>query len=438
MIEVMDSVRWILTLLAIVLCLDRIFSEKIHGHDTEYLITTTTSNTSNVPFSTWQLDILQDIYDSTNGDQWTYGLNVASTDVAWDFTQSNPDPCGQKWEGVGCDYGDPPKITALTLNQMNLDGTLPDSIGRFGDQLSSLTINQNPLLFGTIPSTISNLTGLFTLSLSSTSLSGSFPEMVFELPWLSTLSLNYNALSGTLTNTGWNKSQLLTQISLMSNNFYGPIPTQWFQPISITQIVASINHFTGSFPSDISSSCQLSLLDLSLNDLNGTLPITITKLSKLKKLTLFKNNFSGSIPSSLDKLTRLQSLELDTNSFTGLIPPSLLNLQKLTLLYLFNNHFTGSLPAFGSKYRMYFLNVFNNYLSGSLPANITAAGGMAAFDVHANFFTGSLPVGLMKSNVDMVLLYLHNNQFTGTIPSLNGFHELTYSRFDWKCSERIG
>ena len=385
-------------------------------------------NGSCAPFSTSQLSILQDLYESTNGDQWVYPLFA----IPWNFNVPYPDPCavGATWYGISC--SGLCQISGINLISNNLHGVLPDSLGQFGPQFTVLTINQNRGLFGTIPESIGNLTSLLSLTLSTNNLYGTFPESLFNCHSLISLNINDNDLTGTLPQTGWiNAFPILSTLIINYNEFSGPVPVEWFQMYSLGQLNAPLNAFTGTFPSLISPSSQLYQLDLSMNRLNGTLPYSVGNLKKMKKLILFSNFFTGSLPSSIDKMTSLTSLELDGNAFTGSLPSSLLNLKKLQYFYLFNNHFTGQLPAFGSTNRIQNFNIFNNYFSHTLPANITLSGGMRSFDIHANLFTGTLPSVLMEKNSMMVYLYVHNNAFTGTIASLSKFTSLQQSRFDW-------
>ncbi len=133
-------------------------------------------NGSCLPLPDYQLQALYDIYTSTNGDNWVYGIVVPG--IPWNFTTfPYPDPCGDHWAGLSCNICE---IQGINLVEMNLDGTLPQSIGQFGSQLRALTIIDNPLLHGTIPSTIGNLTHLESLSLAYSQLSGSFPTEILN------------------------------------------------------------------------------------------------------------------------------------------------------------------------------------------------------------------------------------------------------------------
>ena len=386
-------------------------------------------NGSCLPLPDYQLQALYDLYTSTNGDNWVYGIVVPG--IPWNFTTTPyPDPCGDHWAGLSCNICE---IQGINLVEMNLDGTLPQSIGQFGSQLRALTIIGNPLLHGTIPSTIGNLTHLEALSLAYSQLSGSFPVEILNgmVTNLTVILLGNNALTGPIPSLGWSQLTQLKFLNIENNSFSGSIPIEWFHLPSLLHINAGINKLVGSLPSNISSLSQLIAVEFPTNLLEGSLPVTLTQLTQLQRLILDDNRLTGTVFSSIDQLYHLQYLVLNTNGFHGTIPASLLSLSKLQYLYLYNNHFTGSLPCFGaSSTSIRFFNVFNNHLSGTLPDNITLAGGMYSFDIHANRFTGSLPLALMTHNPYLKLLYLHSNMLTGTIPSLHNFTSLIFSRFD--------
>ena len=394
------------------------------------LSTIATNSTSCIPFPPIQLDSLQDIYTSTNGRYWVYGESESTlTSVPWNFSQPFPDPCNQNWAGITCSgcY-----VNTLNLVNMNLSGTIPQSIGGFGSSLISLTISQNPLLHGTIPPTFYNFTNLVVLNLQANSLTGSFPSSISQkgMKSLQSIYLRSNMLTGSLPSTGWTSLPQLQNLYLAYNHFDGSIPIDWFHLKHIRVIDGSDNYFSGTITSNISTTCSLVELNLAYNMLYGSLTSNIVNLHNLEHLILYRNLLSGTLSSNLDKLTQLKYLMIDTNIFVGTIPTSLLNLQNLEYFYLFNNLFHGTLPAFGSKYGIGFFNIFNNYLTGTLPNNITAAGGMITFDIHANLFTGTLPAAFMKKNPYMRYIYIQNNNFTGTIPSLEALTSLQFARFD--------
>jgi len=94
---------------------------------------------------------------------------------------------------------------------------------------------------------------------------------------------------------------------------------------SLTQISLVSNQFTGGIPSDISNLVNLNNLYLSNNQFSGPLPSEIGFLS-LSNLTLDGNQFTGPIPPSYGNLTNLNQLDLSDNSLTGCYDPALTTL----------------------------------------------------------------------------------------------------------------
>lgn len=95
-------------------------------------------------------NVLQDLYDTLEGDDWDY----PDPEVAWFSTN---DLC--TWSGVTCDNG---RVVELNLSNFGLEGTLPDSIGNLS-ALRVLDVGENDNLGGALPTTLTNLTNLQTL-----------------------------------------------------------------------------------------------------------------------------------------------------------------------------------------------------------------------------------------------------------------------------------
>lgn len=142
------------------------------------------------------------------------------------------------------------------------------------------------------------------------------------------LHLTNMGLSGTIDIDALNQIPGLRTISLMNNNFSGPMPE--FNKLGVLKaLLLSGNAFSGEIASDFFS-----------------------HLNSLKKVWLNGNKFTGNIPDSLAQLTHLIELHLENNQFTGSIPQFK---QGITSLDLSNNKLEGEIPASLSKYNV---NVF--------------------------------------------------------------------------------
>ena len=149
---------------------------------------------------------LVDLYNSTNGANWTNKTN-------W---LTGCTPCG--WYGVTCTNG---RVTRLNLIGNSLVGTLPASLSAL-TSLQSLELGANALTGG-IPSGIGSLTALQTLNLSRTQLGGGIPAGLGQLTRLQNLLLNESALTGSLPASLGTLAQL-QNLQLYTNQLSGCFP----------------------------------------------------------------------------------------------------------------------------------------------------------------------------------------------------------------------
>ena len=124
---------------------------------------------------------LKALYQSTDGANWIDPWNLDEDLVNWN---------GVELHSSGC-------VRAVTLNNRNLNGTLPAEL--FNLQLvESLEILNNPELIGSIPNTIKNIPTCSNLKLSGNGLSDLIPPDLDDLCELKVLDLSNNNLSGIL------------------------------------------------------------------------------------------------------------------------------------------------------------------------------------------------------------------------------------------------
>ncbi|XP_019462574.1 PREDICTED: pollen receptor-like kinase 3 [Lupinus angustifolius] len=133
---------------------------------------------------------------------------------------------------------------------------------------------------------------------------------------------------------------------------------------------------------DIEALMQIrSLRSISLinNNFSGPMP-EFNKLGALKAIYLTKNQFSGPIPSDFfSGLGSLKKIWISNNKFSGKIPDSLRKLKFLNELHLENNEFSGPVPEFDHDIKS--LDMSNNKLQGAIPASMVKFG--------ANSFSGN-------------------------------------------------
>lgn len=327
---------------------------------------------------------LTTLYTSTNGGGWTDRTNwrnAGNTDFGAPGTECT-------WYGVVCDAPET-HVTELLLSSNLLTGTIPSQISNLsGLQYLELWGNQ---LSGSIPPQIGSLTGLLGLDLYSNLLTGSIPPELGNLTALQFLYLDSNQLSGAIP----------VQIGGLTNLQY-----LWL----------SSNQLTGSIPTQIGNLPSLVYLYLDGNLLSGSIPAELGNLSTLVDLVLSDNLLTGSIPSQLGALTNLQTLSLWGNQLSGGIPAALGSLAALQYLYLDGNQLTGSIPsALGSLTNLLYLDLRENLLSGSIPPELGNLVNLLSLSLYHNQLSGSLPSQLGNLTT-LQSLYLSANQLSGAIP----------------------
>ncbi|KAL3684443.1 hypothetical protein R1sor_002465 [Riccia sorocarpa] len=104
----------------------------------------------------------------------------------------------------------------------------------------------------------------------------------------------------------------------------------------------------------------------------------------------------GTIPSQFGTLDRLTALDLSNNSFRGPLPPSLASIRTLRILNLADNRLSGDLPLFkkNTLLNLQILLLRNNNFTGNLSSLFSGFGSKSSvskINLSNNSFTGTLP-----------------------------------------------
>eukprot|EP00937_MAST-01D_sp_MAST-1D-sp2_P007692 g7692.t1 len=203
--------------------------------------------------------VLEDFYHCLKGEQWR---NQKQWHTKYDiFT----------WEGLFWDHEvDPPQLLGLDLSNNNLEGRLPDSLGRV-KSLRYLVLDRNAIQGG----------GDYTQT-------HAISPAIFRLPKLERLEMQHNELAGTLPpNMG--DARMLTTLRLEHNYIEGPVPRG-----------------VGMMP-------RLRFFGASNNALSGELPEALAQCRSLEALWLDHNNLSGRLFERYKFLTHLSLLNVSHN-----------------------------------------------------------------------------------------------------------------------------
>lgn len=199
-----------------------------------------------------QREILLALYNATNGDAWTNKT---------DWLGAEGTECS--WYGVQCDGDD--NVTQLSLDQNNLEGSIPVEIGGLNAlQLLSMGGNQ---LNGVIPSSIAQLPNLTNLQLWNNQFNGGLPSFISGMT-----QLNYLSLGG--------------------NQFSGPIPASYGDLANMLDLQLSYTQLSGSIPAELANLVNATTINLSNSKLTGTVPAALYQLDSLVTLNVAANNLT--------------------------------------------------------------------------------------------------------------------------------------------------
>ncbi|GJR46896.1 leucine-rich repeat protein [Tanacetum coccineum] len=193
------------------------------------------------------------------------------------------------------------RLVYLYLDNCNLIGVLPISIGPIPDAIGNLSLLtklyfESNNLEGHIPPSLGNCKELNGLNLSDNRLSGQIPKQLLQLPSLTNfLDISYNNVSGTIPSE-IKDLKMLSYLDLSYNNLSGAITSDLGDCISLMVLNLSGNVFHGFIPSSLSSLRGLVVLDISQNNLSGKIPQFFDKRFSLDFLNLSFNDFEGEVP----------------------------------------------------------------------------------------------------------------------------------------------
>lgn len=181
---------------------------------------------------------------SLSSDSWSRCSVSNATECEDSLFLSGAGVC--EWDGIRCNSSG--NVTAIRLDELNLQGRLPLEIG-FLEQLMEIDMDSNGLT-GPIPSSIGLLESLEILDLDSNDLNGTIPESIYDLSALRVIDLDGNMLSGNVSTEIGRLSQLYF-LQLDFNLFVGGVPSEMGTLSSLKYLSLFGNSFTGAIPSDL-------------------------------------------------------------------------------------------------------------------------------------------------------------------------------------------
>ncbi|XP_077225334.1 uncharacterized protein LOC143858559 [Tasmannia lanceolata] len=347
---------------------------------------------------------------------------------------TNKSPCN--WMGIACNHEG--SITGINLTNVGLQGKLHNFKFFSFPNLANLDLSNNEL-FGTIPSTLGNLTNLSLMYLYNNSLSGPIPKEIGNLKNMVDMKMSSNLLNDSIPSTLGNLTNLAT-LYLDGNKLSGHIPKEIGNLKNMVDLRLCSNLLTGSIPPSLGELENLTTLILFENQLSGSLPQEMPSLINLHNFKIANNNFSGYLPRQICQGKSLTFFSIYNNQFTGPIPKNLRNCTSLIRIRLDGNHLTGNVsedfgvypnltyidlsynrlygelsPSWAKCKKLTSLKISGNLITGKIPPEFGQLIGLGVLDLSSNHLVGEIPkeLGNMTSLFDMIL---NGNQLSGWIP----------------------
>ncbi|KAF7849142.1 hypothetical protein BT93_L1198 [Corymbia citriodora subsp. variegata] len=290
------------------------------------------------------------------------------------------------------------KLFAVPSNQLTGD-TYGSKLGFLSalsncQSLEALILAENPLLRGSIPESIKNLSNsLQILFAPNCQIRGHIPNQIGFLKSLTFLQLSDNDLDGNIPSSiGGLES--LQRLYLDDNHLRGPIPDEICNLTDLGELFLHQNRLSGSIPNCIESLSSLQKFFISSNNMTSVIPISLWSLQGLIFLNLSLNSFNGGLPLEIGKMRALENIDISWNQLTGAITSSILELESLTSLNLSRNSFEGSIPQLiGNLKGLDFLDLSYNDLSGVIPKSMEGLTHLQNLNLSFNKLSGEIPNG---------------------------------------------
>ncbi|RZB75094.1 Receptor protein kinase TMK1 isoform B [Glycine soja] len=217
----------------------------------------------------------------------------------------------------------------------------------------------------------------------------------------------------------FNQLSELQNLGLQRNNLSGRLPT--FSGLSKLQYAFLDYNEFDSIPSDFFNGLNsIKVLSLEVNPLNATtgwyFPKDLENSVQLINLSLVNCNLVGTLPDFLGTLPSLTNLRLSGNRLTGAIPASF-NRSSIQVLWLNDQEgggMTGPIDVVASMTFLRQVWLHGNQFSGTIPQNIGNLTSLQELNLNSNQLVGLIPDSL--ANMDLQILVLNNNGFMGPIP----------------------
>ncbi|KAK6138159.1 hypothetical protein DH2020_028095 [Rehmannia glutinosa] len=216
-----------------------------------------------------------------------------------------------------------------------------------------------------------------------------------------------------------NQLDKLQNLGLQKNKFNGNLPT--FSGLSDLQFAyLDFNEFD-TIPADffhgLSNIRVLALDENPFNQSSGwIIPSELAESFQLVNFSCSGCNIVGPLPDFFGKFPSLVSLRLSDNRLSGNIPSTFRDsmLQVLWLNDQEGDGMNGPIDVIGTMVGLTSVWLHGNQFTGSIPDDIGRLTSLKELNLNRNRLVGLIPISL--ANMNLRLLNLNNNMFMGPIP----------------------
>lgn len=266
----------------------------------------------------------------------------------------------------------------------------------------------------------------------------SWPHVFCSGDRISQIQVRGLGLKGPLPQN-FNQLSKLSNLGLQGNLFNGKLPS--FSGLSELEFAYLDNNEFDTIPSDFFdglSSVRVLALDYnSFNESTGwSLPDELQKSVQLTNLSLVQCNLAGPIPEFLGTLPSLTVLKLSYNKLTGEIPVSF-GASLVQILWLNDQDgegMSGPIDVISSMTLLTQVWLHGNQFTGTIPDKIGDLTSLKELNLNGNKFVGQVPLSL--ADMELEKLDLSNNLLTGPIPKFKAGN-VTYA-FNYFCQPDPG
>jgi hypothetical protein len=194
-----------------------------------------------------QVEALQELYSALEMESNPLYSN-------WNF-DDNSNPCG--WYGIVCDSGR--RLTQADTRGLAASGSVTE------------------------------------LQMASTNLEGQLPDGLGRLTSLKVLNMSFNNIGGSIPNQYWADLSSLQTFDVRGNGMFMFTSDMDFSSSGspVTSLLLADNHFMGQLPQGLADLTSLQTLDISKNYLSGHLDAFADPLKSLQVLLMADNYFTG-------------------------------------------------------------------------------------------------------------------------------------------------